>query len=125
MRKEDVLLEAVSTAPIEDEFLVQAFEIEANRPAQEDVEILKRDMHGMREMQVGEPGRGRGRRRGQFDPVRDRQPVRCRVSWCELYPDMLSLSTDGLEHDSEVTLPPIDLRLELECVFRGGAARGV
>ena len=59
----------VPAVPIEDEFLVQAFEIEANRPAQEDVEILKRDMHGMREMQVGEPGRGRGRRRGQFDPV--------------------------------------------------------
>ena len=55
---EDILLEAVATAPLRDELGLEAFQIEADRLTKQDVEILERDMRGVRKMDRHERSRG-------------------------------------------------------------------
>src|SRR6266566_181252 len=58
-REQRVLLEAVAATAAGDELGLQAFEIEPDRPAEEDVQILERNMRRVRKMQRLQRGQRR------------------------------------------------------------------
>ena len=67
--KEQVLLEAVAAAPPGDELRLQAGEIERDRAAQQDVEILERDVRDVRLVQRVEDVLVRRAPAGVVDPA--------------------------------------------------------
>ena len=64
-----VLLEAIAAAPAVHELGLQAGKIDADRPAEEDIKVLERDVRRMREMQCTER-RERGRARALIGDAR-------------------------------------------------------
>ncbi len=67
--EERVLLEAVAAAPCPDEFGFERREVEPDRAAEEDVEVLERDRGRVRAVESGEAGDRRRRRRFEPDPA--------------------------------------------------------
>ena len=77
--KQRVLLEAVAAAKVRDELSLQRGEVEADRSAEEDVEVLERDGRGVRLGQRGQDGRSRLSRSRIADPREIRVEVERRV----------------------------------------------
>ena len=66
--EERVLLEAVAPAPGADELRLEGGEVEVDRAAEQDVEVLERDRRAVRAVERDEPLEARGERAPLADP---------------------------------------------------------